>query len=170
MNKSLLYRATLAILLLCLSLAESLSQSRSNEKCPHPCEEWDSDLEECVDNIPEAKIQGFKYLGIDMTDPRCEPVGSDTVSASMDPPVDVGFVWSLEAPHAKFESDPGSDPQATIVELCSPSTSYEEEVVKVSTECGGEEAQTEFTVVRVDLQMQCPEEYEETSGGMCPTE
>lgn len=93
---------------------------------------------------------------------------TETAHAQSEPADTVqGYKWTLESAITHFEPEPGSGDEATVKEQGEESDSYRKEKLTVRTDPCDCEARTNFTVVRVDVEMQgLGEDEEESEGGL----
>ena len=108
-------------------------------------------------------LMGRTNLGINMYDPVCSPTSSLTARGPLVPEIaEWPYTWTLEGV-CIFDPMPDTNsPSANIKEQCTPSPSYQHEVVRVSKHCWTREAR--FTVVQVDVSVGVSEGMEETQG------
>ncbi len=104
--------------------------------------------------VSNVSLEMPPYLGINMTDPIGEPVDSATAIVHADG--GASCAWTLNSAITHFDPDPGNALEATIKEQGEPSDSYREEQVSVVVSQGSVETElsTNFTVVRIDIEMQ----------------
>ncbi|MBU4198863.1 MAG: hypothetical protein KKG09_04470 [Verrucomicrobia bacterium] len=133
---------------------------------PGPSREytWEADTKAVVCKLT---LTMDEYLGISMVDPTNTPVDSGTATATLSPAISATYSWLLGSGITHFDPDPGSGNTAIIKEEGIASGSYRNEKVMVSAR--GLTAETNFTVVRIDIQMQdLDEANEEVVGAFVP--
>ncbi len=118
--------------------------------------------------VSNISLEMPPYLGIKMTDPIDDPVDFETAKVNADPSASCD--WSLNSAITHFDPEPGNGLTATVKEQGNASGAYREEEISVvvSQDSIGEvELETNFTVVRIDIEMQgLGEANEETVGGV----
>ncbi len=117
--------------------------------------------------VSNVSLEMPPYLGIKMTDPIGDPVGFATAKVNADP--SASCAWTLTSSKTHFDPEPGNGLTATIKEQGEASGAYKAEEVKALVTQGSVSADlsTNYTVVRIDIEMQdLSEADEETVGGV----
>ena len=116
---------------------------------------------------PDIKVD--KYIGIDLSP---FPKGTNSCGGSVEvcPPIAESYSWTV-VPHGVFNPEPAStDSSVTVEERGTPSSSYLEELLTVTVFPGGCTAETNFTIVEVDISLQGKDEKDEIQkGGNIPS-
>lgn len=103
------------------------------------------------------------YLGIDMVEPRCEHISFITATAAYTSyqSCTPTYTWSLESSHAQI-TDSSSPSMRELTDICEPSSSHGEEIIRVTGCCC--ENYLQFTAVQVDVSLGEGEDTEEDPG------
>jgi len=136
----------------------------TNRPCPPPSLTLSTNL-----YLVKPEIEMVEYIGIDLS-PFPKGTNSAPGSVKVCPDIATNYEWTV-APNGVFNPEPApTDTSVTVEERGEPSSSHLEELLTVKVYPGGCTAQTNFTIVEVDISLQGKDEKDEIQkGGNIPS-